>query len=689
MNYEMLHIPSGNRAREKKAFDDILQCIHEKKSWVFDAGAGAGKTYTLVQTLKLVIKQKGQNLKIHNQKILCITYTNIAANEIKERLGSTTLIDVSTIHDCVWGIISPHQKQLVSIHRKKMLDELSTIKRLFETENWAKKYQCLLELEKDLLQKMIDDKKDYYYKHKQDNASSFRKAFSNINERFPDLLTNVNDFKKVMNYLFKMQRYEKTITKIDEEDIKFIKVKYDVRFNADRLEKMRISHDTLLEYTKKIIDINDILKQMICDQYPFVLVDEYQDTSPLVIESLNMISEYAKKIDHTFLVGYYGDVKQNIYEEGVGTNLRHIHKGLERIEKVFNRRCSPQIISIANKIRNDGLNQESIYEDFPNSNIIFHHIKIDRQEVINAYIERWNINERNKLHCFELTNEQVAEQSGFSDIYNFFKYSKWYSSGKHYEFLRDHILSLDENKLGIVQKILFRILDFKYKLQQHCTMLMEIFQEAEMKDINISTLRNLTMKLQNIVGKNLREYIINIFDAYGKGDTKYDKCVEYIVAEEINSYEELKQFVLDHLYYFTDDEEVSAEDIQKNEKEVDDFFGINMKIFDLWYNFIIDNTAGKVIYHTYHGTKGREFDNVIIFMNSKFGRKNNYFGNLLKVLTDKNEQQEKGTDIETARNLLYVAITRATKNLCIVYLDELGEPLQAVQAVFGSIKKKL
>lgn len=689
MNYEMLHISSQNLTREKKIFEDISNFINNKKSWVFDAGAGAGKTYALVETLRLIIKQKGQILKTHNQKILCITYTNVAADEIKERLGSTTLIDVSTIHDCFWSIIAPHQKQLVSIHRMKILNELTNIKSSLGTERWAEKYRCLLESEKNLLQEMMNDKKEYYYKHRQDNADAFRTSLSFVNEQFPEILKNVNNFKKIIDYLFKLQRYEQAVAKIDEQNISFTKVKYDTRFNDDRLEKMRISHDTLLEYTEKLVDRNDILKQMICDQYPFVLVDEYQDTNPLVIKTLNMIDEYAKKINHTFLVGYYGDVKQNIYEEGVGTNLRYIHKGLERIEKVFNRRNSPEIILIANQIRNDGLVQESIYQNFPESKVFFYNMEINRQEFINEYIEKWSIDERNKLHCFELTNERVAEQSGFSDIYNFFKHSKWYTSGKHYEFLRDHILSLDENKLGIVQKLLFRILDFKYKLNQNDKMLIKVFQETEMRDINISTLRNLIAKLQNIDGNTLGEYIINIFDAYGKGDIKYDKCIEYIVAEEIKSCEELKQFVLVHLYYFSENEEPSDDDIQKNKKEVDDFFEIDIKIFELWHNFITDSTAGKVIYHTYHGTKGREFDNVIIFMNSNFGKKRGYFGNLLKVLPDKNEQQEKGTDIEAARNLFYVAITRATKNLCIVYLDDLGEALQATRVVFGTIKNKL
>lgn len=689
MKYESLSIPLENIAREKQVFQDLIKCINDKKSWVFDAGAGAGKTYALVQTLRLIIEQEGTNLKRHNQKILCITYTNVAADEVKERLGFSTLIKVSTIHDCVWSIISPHQKPLVCIHRTKLLTELQSLNNSLVTEKWAANYQCLSKTEKDLLQTMINDNKETYYKHKQDGAELFRNSLSTINEQFPELLKNVNNFKKVADYLYKIQRYEQAVAQIDGGNVRFTKVKYDARFNDDRLETMRISHDTLLEYTEKLVDENDLLKQMICDQYPFVLVDEYQDTNPLVIETLNMVDEYAKKIAHAFIVGYYGDAKQNIYETGVGTRFHNIHKGLERIEKVFNRRCSPEIISIANKIRNDELIQESIYEDFPESNVFFYNMQIDRQEFIQTYVERWNINEENKLHCFELTNERVAEQSGIADIYNFFKNSAWYKKGKNFEFLREHVLSLDGNKLGIVQKLLFRTLDFKHKLSQNSTVILDVIQENEIKDVNVSTLRDLIIKLQKITGGTIGEYIINIFNAYDKGDRKYDKCIKYIVAEEVESYEEFKRFILDQLYYFSENEEHSNEYNLKCEKEIDDFFGISMQLFDLWYDFITDTSKGEVIYHTYHNTKGREFDNVIIFMNSKFGKKDNYFSSLLKVLPDKSEPQEMGTDIAAARNLLYVVVTRAAKNLCIVYLDDLKEALQPVQAVFGEIKNEL
>jgi len=689
MDYSYLTISPENKEREKQVFLDISQCLEDQTSWYFDAGAGAGKTFALIQTIKLIISKKQKSLLRHRQKILCITYTNAAANEVKERLGTSTVVDVSTIHDCVWKLIASHQKPLVEVHLKKLILESEKLKDSINSESWAERYRSLPKNDQIQINEIMEKKRDIYYRHKQDGADDFRLAFKDIHTNFPDLLRNVANFKKVIDAIFKIRQYEEAILKINEKDRKHVKVKYDSRFNYDRLEKMRISHDTLLEYTQILIAENDLLKQIFCDQYPYVLVDEYQDTNPLVISSISSVDEYAKRISHTFLVGYYGDVKQNIYEDGVGNQLHALHKNLVRVEKVFNRRSSPEIISCANKIRNDGLIQESIYEVFPESNVSFYNLPVDRQAFIAKHIDKWGITMQNKLHCMELTNEQVAEQSGFSEIYDFYKNSPWYKIGRRFEYLREHVLSLDKNKLGIVQKLIFRILDFRYKSKRDTTMLLDIFQERYIKDVNIVTLRSLIKKIQNISGNTLKEYIINIFNVYKSGDEKYDKCIEYVIAEEeINSYSALKLFVLNQLYNSPEEESASEEEQDSDINEVDGFFSISLSVFDLWYSFVSDIYPGEIVYHTYHGTKGREFDNVILFMAARFGRKSGYFSNLLKVLSSGDNENETGTDLESARNLFYVAVTRATKNLSIIYSDEI-EDQNPVKDVFGDIKTSL
>ena len=49
--------------------EQIYQCIDTKESFVLDAGAGSGKTWSLVESLKYIIKNNGENFNRNNQKI--------------------------------------------------------------------------------------------------------------------------------------------------------------------------------------------------------------------------------------------------------------------------------------------------------------------------------------------------------------------------------------------------------------------------------------------------------------------------------------------------------------------------------------------------------------------------------------------------------------------------------------------
>jgi DNA helicase-2/ATP-dependent DNA helicase PcrA len=85
---------------------DISDCLINKKNFLLSGGAGSGKTYTLIQTLHSVYKNNS------NSRVACITYTNVAADEIKTRSPYSKLW-VSTIHDFLWDNIKGFQKNLI------------------------------------------------------------------------------------------------------------------------------------------------------------------------------------------------------------------------------------------------------------------------------------------------------------------------------------------------------------------------------------------------------------------------------------------------------------------------------------------------------------------------------------------------------------------------------------------------
>lgn len=85
--------------------DQIFGCISCGENFLLSGGAGSGKTYSLVQVLKRIYSENPK------ASIACITYTNVAVNEIKERAPFRNL-RASTIHDFLWDMIVPFQNDL-------------------------------------------------------------------------------------------------------------------------------------------------------------------------------------------------------------------------------------------------------------------------------------------------------------------------------------------------------------------------------------------------------------------------------------------------------------------------------------------------------------------------------------------------------------------------------------------------
>ncbi|RJP58258.1 MAG: ATP-dependent helicase [Candidatus Auribacter fodinae] len=96
----------------QKALERMYACIDNNKSFIFEAGAGAGKTYSLVKALKYLIEKKGKAFLRQNQQIACISYTNVASNEIASRIDNNKAIYSSTIHSFCWMLMKGFQASL-------------------------------------------------------------------------------------------------------------------------------------------------------------------------------------------------------------------------------------------------------------------------------------------------------------------------------------------------------------------------------------------------------------------------------------------------------------------------------------------------------------------------------------------------------------------------------------------------
>src|SRR3954468_24601234 len=94
------------------SLEKVIECIEAGKSFIVEAGAGSGKTWTLIERLKQILATKSLMLEKANQKIACITYTNVAKDQIIERIENNPLVLVLTIHEFLWFVMKNNQKEL-------------------------------------------------------------------------------------------------------------------------------------------------------------------------------------------------------------------------------------------------------------------------------------------------------------------------------------------------------------------------------------------------------------------------------------------------------------------------------------------------------------------------------------------------------------------------------------------------
>ncbi|MFZ7094713.1 UvrD-helicase domain-containing protein [Luteimonas dalianensis] len=92
---------------DRAADVEITACLDPAapKSFFLFAGAGSGKTRSLVSALEHIQDAWGVSLRPRGQRVGVITYTNAACDEIIRRVSFDPLFDVRTIHSFAWSLI--------------------------------------------------------------------------------------------------------------------------------------------------------------------------------------------------------------------------------------------------------------------------------------------------------------------------------------------------------------------------------------------------------------------------------------------------------------------------------------------------------------------------------------------------------------------------------------------------------
>ncbi len=662
----------------------INRLIDNNQNLIFNAGAGAGKTYALVESLKHIINTHGKNLKLHNQCVMCITYTNVAMNELKHRLGNTELIEISTIHERLWDIIKNHQEQLLPIHTQEIETEITKINRDLDTDDKFSRFKELGSTKQQEFITLINTEAivKVFYKAYNKKSPEFKNDISGLLTGYDDLLKNVSNFKSLVTKIYKKQKLVQCLVKISNNEEKYTNIRYDSKFNTDRLHRMLISHDTLIKYSLQIIKEYDLLKHIIIHKYPYILIDEYQDTNEQVIRIMALLSDYTRDNECKLFIGYFGDTAQNIYDEGVGSKISSLVGTIEKIDKPYNRRSTQEIINVINKIRNDHIQQKSIYEENNGESVKFYSGNVENIDtLIDHYKNEWSINTNNKLHCLVLTNKLVAQYNKFPRIYETISKTAYYK--QYYKAINTELLSSELSKLGEIPLLLYRIVNLKIKLESQGTTIFEIIPSNIYKKLSFEdTSKIIDVLYETSTKPNLKDFLSDLFNQCNQdcNATLKEIIKTHITFEGFDfTLEGLISNLLVKLFQDESDDENAP-------TLINDLLNVDFIEYRNWYNFINESSENEVIYHTYHGTKGEEYDNVIILMGNDFGKQDknkfsNFFLNYGKELSDELAKMK----FNNTRNLLYVACSRAIKNLRILYLDDVSTFQDEVKQIFGEI----
>jgi len=113
------------KANEKD--NEIISVLQSGRNFCVEAGAGAGKTYSLNKVIDWLRDSRETIYKRQGKHVICITFTNAAVNVISSRLNNSEFIIPSTIHSFAWVAMKQFQYNIIKI--------LLANKKIFQIEN--------------------------------------------------------------------------------------------------------------------------------------------------------------------------------------------------------------------------------------------------------------------------------------------------------------------------------------------------------------------------------------------------------------------------------------------------------------------------------------------------------------------------------------------------------------------------
>lgn len=260
--------------------------LEKPTSFFLFAGAGSGKTRSLVNALNYLGKTYRDKLRLRGRQIAVITYTNAACDEITRRTEYDPLFVVRTIHSFAWSQIQGFNADIGTWLKDNLRWEIA-------------------DLQAEEAKGRVGTK-----------ASAARQAQIESKQRRLDRMADIRTFT--------------------------------YNPSGDNRERNALNHSEVIKIFSTFLLTKPLMQRMFVEKFPFLLIDESQDTSRALIDALLVVQNaHADR----FCLGLIGDTMQRIYPDGKERIESEIPHSWAMPEKRLNHRCPQRIVRLINRIR--------------------------------------------------------------------------------------------------------------------------------------------------------------------------------------------------------------------------------------------------------------------------------------------------------------------------------------------------
>lgn len=285
-------IHKGND-RDVGVVEEICGYLTEQppRSFFLFAGAGSGKTRTLVEVLRrltgVVPHERGgslaNRLRLYGRSIRVVTYTKNAVAVISGRLGSNDLVSVSTIHAFCWELIGG--------------------------------------FDEDIREALIADKAVQLEEAKTKAEAKARGISDTDRRKFAEIEAEIEALKVVPTFIYDPDK--------------------------DTYGEGAMQHGQVLDATAWLLLNRPMLRTILQDRHPIFLIDESQDTMKSVLDALMKLAEPRGS---GLTLGLLGDHRQRIYMDGHSDLPGLVPPGWAKPELKMNHRSQQRVVQLINKI---------------------------------------------------------------------------------------------------------------------------------------------------------------------------------------------------------------------------------------------------------------------------------------------------------------------------------------------------